>query len=198
MKNKSIVVGMLILALVTVSLGLIGCVATPPVSGGGAIDAVGVSHAQEIQYYAGATFELVLMRTKNNEPDTTAVVKKGVPSYTREKIIISYNTPCVVVRHETADDGRIILVVAFEKDETQLLRFIQSSNELGYHTTFDLLYEGDSDVPVVKYGNAYYTVRSYVNVATGRFQVAQVSTRPFLGIKETIKEKSRNVTGRKL
>jgi len=197
MKEKSVFVGMLILALMVASLGLTGC-ATPPVSGGEAIDAVGVSRAKEIQYYAGATFELILMRSKNNQPDTKAVVKRGIPSYTREKIIIPFNTPCVVVQQEMSDDERLILTVAFEKNETNLLKFIQSSNELGYYTTFDLIYEGDSDVPVVKYGDAYYTVRSYITVATGYYTYSERSARPFLGIKENIKEKSRMVTGRKL
>jgi hypothetical protein len=199
MKRKSLGMLMLALALMAASIGLIGC-ATPPVSGGEAIDAVGVSKVREIQFYAGATFELILMRTKNNQPDTTAVVKRGVPSYTREKIIIPYNTPCVVVRQETAEDGRLILTVAFEKDENLLLSFIQSSNELGYYTTFDLLFEGDSDVPVVQYGNAFYTVRSY-NVIRGAYgiPVGEARARPFLGIRETVKDKViRTAAGRKL
>jgi len=174
--------------------------APPPVSGGEAIDAVGVSQVRTIQYYAGATFELILMRTKNNQSDSSAVVKKGVPSYTREKIIIPYNTPCVVVNQRTAEDGRLILSVAFEKDENLQLSFIQSSNELGYYTTFDLLFEGDSDTPVVQYGNAFYTVRSYYVIrGTYGIPVGQTSARPFLGIRETVKDKViRTAAGRKL
>lgn len=197
--KRSVFVGMLVLALVAASFGLAGCV-TPPVSGGEAIDAVGVSQVKTIQYYAGATFELILMRTKNNQPDATAVVRRGEPVYTREKIIIPYNTPCVVVKQETASDGRLILSVAFEKDESLLLSFIQSSNELGYYTTFDLMYEGDSDVPVVQYGNAFYTVRSYITVrgAYG-IPIGQLGSRPFLGIKETVRNKViRTAAGRKL
>jgi hypothetical protein len=198
MVNKKFWLGMLVIVL-TFGFVLTGC-ATPPVSGGEAIDAVGVSQARTIQYYAGATFELLLMRTKNNQPDTTATVKRGVPTYTREKIIIPYNTPCVVVQEETSEDGRLILSVAFEKDENLLLSFIQSSNELGYYTTFDLLFEGGSDVPVVQYGNAFYTVRSY-NVVRNTYGIAvgQASARPFLGIKENVRDKvTRTVKGRKL
>jgi hypothetical protein len=198
--KKTIFVRMLILALVASSFGLVGCFSTPPVSGGEAIDAVGVSQVRNIQYYAGATFELILMRTKNNQLDSTAVIKKGEPSYTREKIIIPYETPCIVVKQETANDGRLILSVAFEKDENLQLSFIQSSKELGYYTTFDLLYEGESDIPVVKYGNAYYTVRSYYVVRGGYgIPIGEASARPFLGIKENVKEKViRTATGRKL
>jgi len=198
--KRSTFFGMLILALVAASFGLAGCAATPPVSGGEAIDAVGVSQIRSIQYYSGATFELILMRTKSNQPDTTATIRRGVPTYTREKIIIPYDTPCVIVEHETLEDGRLILTVAFERDENLLLSFIQSSNELGFYTTFDLLYEGDSDVPVVKYGDAFYTVRSY-HVVRGGYGVpiGQTSARPFLGVKETVKERViRTVSGRKL
>jgi hypothetical protein len=198
MVNKKFWLGMLVIVL-TFGFVLAGC-ATPPVSGGEAIDAVGVSQLRTIQYYAGATFELLLMRTKNNQPDTTAAVKRGVPTYTREKILIPYNTPCVVVKEETSEDGRLILSVAFEEDENLLLSFIQSSNELGYYTTFDLLFEGGSDVPVVQYGNTFYTVRSY-NVIRGDWGIAvgQASARPFLGIKENVREKvTRTAKGRKL
>jgi hypothetical protein len=198
--KRSLSVGMLILALVAASFGLVGCATPPPVSGGEAIDAVGVSQVRTIQYYSGATFELILMQAKNNQSDATAVVKKGVPTYTREKIIIPYNTPCVVVKQETEEDGRLILTVAFEKDENLLLSFIQSSNELGYYTTFDLLFEGNSDTPVVRYGNAFYTVRSYI-VQRGRYgiPIGQDDSRPFLGIRETVRDKViRTATGRKL
>ena len=194
--KKSIFAGVLILALAAASFALAGC-ATHPVSAGEAIDAVGVSQLQTIQYYAGSTFELILMRTKNNQSDTTASVRRGVPIYTREKIVIPYNTPCVVVKQETAEDGRLILSVAFERDENLLLSFIQSSNELGFYTTFDLLVEGDSDTPVVRYGNDFYSVRSYY-VVRGRFgiPVGQVNARPFLGIKETVRERIRTAGGR--
>jgi len=197
--RKNVLVGMLILALAATSFGLVGC-STPPVPAGEAIDAVGISKLRTLQFYAGSTFELILMRAKNNQSDTTAVVKKGVAAYTREKIIIPYDTPCVVVKQETAQDGRLILSVAFEGDENLLLSFIQMQNELGYYTTFELLFEGDSDVPVVQYGNAFYTVRSYY-VIRGMFgiQVGQASTRPFIGIREVVNDKViRTAKGRKI
>jgi len=77
--KRSVFVGMLISALVVASFGLVGC-ATHPVSGGEAIDALGVSQVSSIQYYAGATFELILMRAKNNQSDTTAAIRRGVPT----------------------------------------------------------------------------------------------------------------------
>ena len=198
--KKSFFTGMLIVALAAASFGLAGCFSTPPVPAGEAIDALGVSQLKMFQYYSGATFELILMRSKNNQSDATAAVKNGVPKYTREKIIIPYETPCVVVKQETSNDGRIILTVAFETDENLVLSFIQSSNELGYYTTFDLLYEGDSDVPVVRYGNLFYTVRSF-NIIRGAYgiPVGQASARPFLGIKENVNDKViRSAKGRKI
>ena len=199
MKRMFLVKG-LIAALVLVSFGLIGC-ATPPISAGEAIDAIGVSQARTLQYYAGATFELILMRSKNNQTDSTATVRRGVPTYTREKIIIPANTPCAVVRQTTAADGRMILSVAFEADETLLLSFIQSEKELGYYTTFDLMFEGNSDdVPMVRYGNEFYTVRAY-HVIRGDFgiPVGQTRARPFLGINETVRDKViRTARGRRM
>ncbi|MCL2440251.1 MAG: hypothetical protein FWD14_00780 [Treponema sp.] len=197
--KRSGFIAVLILALAAASLGLVGC-ATPIVSAGEAIDAVGISQSGMIQYYSGATFELILMRAKNNQTDTTAVVRRGVPTYTREKIVIPANRPCVVVRQETTEDGRLILHVAFEKDENLTLSFIQSSNELSYFTTFDMLFEGDSDIPVVKYGEEYYTVRSY-NVIRGAYGIAvgQAAARPYLGIRENVRVRViRTTSGRKL
>ena len=197
--KKSVFFGMLILALAAANFTLAGC-KTPPVPAGEAIDAVGISQLRSLQFYSGSTFELILMRTKNSQTDSTASIRRGVPTYTREKIMIPYDTPCVVVNQETASDGKLILTVAFEGDEKLLLSFIQSSNELGYYTTFDLMFEGDSDVPVVKYGDAFYTVRSYY-IVRGAYgiPVGQAAARPFLGIREKVNNKFiRTARGRKI
>lgn len=199
-KNLSGISMLLLSGLLAFGLTLGGCVALP-VPAGEAIDATGIDKLKDIQFYAGATFELILMRDKNNQTDPTAKIRRGKPSYTREKIIIPLNTPCVVLRQERMDDGRLLLTVAFEKDETKVLQFIQDSTDLGYYTSFNLVYNGGSDIPVVQYGGEYYAVRSYVKVLTGNyFQTAEVSAHPFLGIKEgTVPIKTlRTATGRKL
>ena len=198
--KRTVLIGVLVLALAAAGFSLIGCASPPPVFGGEAIDAVGISQVEAIQFYAGATFELILMHTKNDQPAAQAEVKRGVPKYTREKIVIPYNTPCVLVKHDATEDGKLILTVAFEKDESLLLSFMQSSNELGYYTSFDLMFEGASDTPVVKYGDAFYTVRSYhvVHGADG-IKTGEAGARPFLGIKEKVKDKViRSIKGRKI
>jgi hypothetical protein len=182
-------------ALLVLGLGLIGC-ATPLRSPGEALDAVGISRAKEFQFYARSGFQLILMRSANDQTDPTAKISKGVPSYTRQTISIPARAPCVVVNEETTEEGRLVLTVAFEKDETRTLSFVQTTDDLRYFTSFALLLEGDPENPIVKYGDAYYEVSSYNLVQTGR-QVTLERTHPTLGIQEKMKNNITFVAGRK-
>jgi len=214
MKKNLVFAKMLVVTLAACSFALTGC-ATPPVHSGEAIDSLGVSQLRNIQFYTGSAFQLNLMRTKSHQLDANATIKKGVPSYSRETITVKADTPVVVVRHQTAPDGRLILYVALDEDETKLLRFIQGSKELHYGTKFYLMYEAGydtgkpgvltipNDVEYVKYGNAFYSVTPIVETSNSccwlvPSEPIATNAVPTLRIRENAKIEFINVKGRKL
>jgi hypothetical protein len=158
--------GMLFLAFV-LGFGLTGCFSAPApapaiYSAGEALDAIGSSRVTELQYVAGKSIELVLMRTKNGQLDTNAVINKnGEVTYTRETIWIPFGTKGLVVERKTLEGGQLLLGVAFEEDVSKLLWFTQTTTELAPFTHFVLLLDETSteNAPIVKYGNSYYWVR---------------------------------------
>jgi hypothetical protein len=187
MKRFMYFAGMLCVTFVLGS-ALTGCVSPPPqvVSAGEAIDALGSSRITELQYQAGKTIVLTLMRTKNNQLDGDAVIKNGQPAYTRERVLISFGTNGMVVQRRTGEDGRLTLGVAFEEDESKLLWFVQTSTELAPFTNFRLVLDEASaeGAPIVKYGSAYYWVTS--------------GSDAFLGITENFKRHTQSPKGRKI
>ena len=126
------------------------------------------------------------MRTKNNQLDSDAVIKNGQPAYTRESVVIPLRTNGLVVQRSTGEDGRLILGVAFEDDESKLLWFIQTSTELAPFTNFRLVLDEASSegAPIVKYGSAYYWVQS--------------GSDAILGITEKFKVRTQSPKGRKI
>jgi hypothetical protein len=190
MKKFTYLVGMLLLAFVF-GFGLTGCFTFPVqmpsyVSAGEALDAIGSARAAELQYYAGKSIILTLMRSKNGQLDSGAVIKNGQATYTRENISIPYGTAGVLVQRRTLEDGQLVLGIAFEEDESKLLWFAQTTTELAPFTHFVLLPDGSSaeGIPIVKYGNAYYWV--------------QYGSDAILAITENLKAHTQNPGGRKL
>jgi hypothetical protein len=187
MKRFMYFMGVLCVTLVF-GLGLTGCFSPPPavVSAGEAIDALGISRVTELQYQAGTTIILTLMRTKNSQLDGDAVIKNGRPTYTRENILIPYGTNGLVVQRRTGEDGRLSLGIAFEEDGSKLLWFTQTSTELAPYTNFRLTLDESSaeNAPIVQYGNAYYWVQS--------------GSDAILGITENFKIRSQSTKGRKI
>jgi hypothetical protein len=170
MKKFMYFAGMALLTFV-LGFGLTGCFSAPPpvLSAGEAIDALGASRVSELQYLAGKSIVLTLMRTKNGQLDTNAVIKNGEPAYTRENISIPFGTKGLVVQRRTLEDGRLVLGVAFEDDESKLLWFVQTTTEMAPFTHFVLLPDDASteDAPIVKYGNVYYWVQYGSNAILG-------------------------------
>jgi hypothetical protein len=158
-KSVKFFMGMLALAL-AFGFAAGGCASAPLYSPGEALDAIGTNRAGELQYYAGGTIALTLMHTKNGQPDNNAVIKNGLPSYTRTGIVIPAETRGIAAQRKTAEDGRLMLGIAFEEDESRLLWFIQDGSELTPASHFILALDESSteDSPVIKYGNVYYWV----------------------------------------
>lgn len=170
MKKVTGFIGMSLLTFVFV-FGSTGCFTPPPiVSAGEALDAIGTSRVTELQYYTGTGIVLTLMRTKNDQLDSAAVIKKGQPTYTRETISIPFGTKGLVVQRSVREDGRLVLGVAFEEDESKLLWFVQNTTEIAPFTHFTLVVDDivpdltsarddPKGAPVIKYGDAYYWVQ---------------------------------------
>lgn len=163
MKRFMYFAGMSFLAFV-LGFGLTGCFSAPkPIySAGEALDAIGSSRVTELQYLAGKGIVLNLMRTKNSQLDTNAVISKsGEVTYTRESISILFGTKGLVVQRNTLEDGRLVLGVSFEEDASKLLWFVQTTTELAPFSHFVLqLDEASTEkAPIVKYGNSYYWVQ---------------------------------------
>ncbi|MDR3337741.1 MAG: hypothetical protein LBT16_11100 [Treponema sp.] len=160
MKKNGFFMGMLLITVI-ISLGLTGCF-TPPavVSPGEALDALGSSRANELQYIAGANIVLVLMRTKNGQPDAGATIRNGQPAYTREAVSIPFQTKGVVVQRRSGEDGRLALGVSFEADQSKILWFVQTTTELAPYSNYVLALDESSteNHAVVQYGGAYYWV----------------------------------------
>jgi hypothetical protein len=186
MKRNNFFMGMFFLTFIG-TLCLTGCF-TPPaiVYPGEALDAIGVNRATELQFLSGSSINLVLMRTKNGQPDTTATIRNGQPSYTRQSVYIPFQTKGVVIQRSTTEDGRLMLGVAFEEDQNKLLWFIQTTSEVAPFSRYVLLLDEESteNHGIVKYGDSYYWVQNGANAE--------------LGIIENFKVNSQTVRGRKL
>ncbi|MDR2375352.1 MAG: hypothetical protein LBD96_02825 [Treponema sp.] len=180
MRRKTFFTGMLLLTFM-IGFVLTGCFSLPVqiVSAGEALDAIGGSRAAELQYLAGNTIILTLMRSKNGQLDSNAIIKNGEPAYTRESISIPYGTKGMVVQRTILEDGRLMLGVTFEDDESKFLWFVQNTAEMGPYTHFSLSLDDASSesVPIVKYGNAYYWVQWGSDAILGIVENAKVSTR---------------------
>jgi hypothetical protein len=186
MKRNVFFMGMLVVTFIA-GLGLTGCFSPPPVvSPGEALDALGVNRANELQFLAGSSIGLVLMRTKNGQPDSSATIKNGEPSYTRESVWIPFQTKGIVVQRGATEDGRLTLGIAFEEDQSKLLWFAQTTSEIAPFSRYILLLDSASteNNSIVKYGNAYYWVTNGAGAQ--------------LGITEKFKVKSTTVKGRKI
>jgi len=205
MTNKRVWLGMLVVVLGIFGLIITGCASIQPMSNEAIRKyalASNTGNFKNFQYYVSRDIVLTYVKA---EAQSTAV---GQISISRDIIQILSSTPGVVLDVKRDEKGNIMLGVAFEASDSDLLWFIQNPAKAG--TYFYLAYTNEA-TKEINYGGNPYTV-SYEQATGIGATIARLNPfskvkkgeydnmEPILLYEEKVKESEqrRNLQGRRL